>query len=216
MRINGIEVPYSEWVDDPIIRKWAGGHIDTPFIEALDTDNAPEEGTPVVGYRAFYTVNDLYYGIYKTIGQGNIKYGLMGGQEYENPQQRFTSPYPSFRPAVALRAGEPVTHSIGFFYFPDKGMAEDYFKVFAMQELEKTPMPERYRREGNVFYFPLPGEEDQGQAAPQGKYTLNMVSGIATKNEIKNDFAGFTMQEMIIHPDPIITLGQNEAFNSKK
>lgn len=158
----------------------------------IPSEQHPEAGTPVVGYRVAYTYTDpntqeTTYGSPLTHNRGD--------QELSHLKQATESD-------TFLKSSVPVHNpresGMGFYYFADQSMAEDYMRMIALGKVGKP------REES-----PLTGESvlpDKWTADKPGEglnLTLLRVSGVADSHDEFMDTAalrreGLRMKDMHI------------------
>ncbi len=128
--------------EDPSLRvgPWlaSGLDLDSSHFNVVD---APEEGTPVTGYRVMYFTQHGDETIYRSplvkhdgLSLTQVKH-LTPDVEYDN----------ELRSSIPVH--NPRNTDFGYYYFPDKAQAEEYMKMIALGKvnvaLEPTPM-QRY------------------------------------------------------------------------
>lgn len=331
MKINGEDANYIDWYKpDDALRELTAHGMDAYFNHFSGEEAGADQivpGTPVVGYRFMYRAPD---GTYKSPFQVNpltegldhaMKQGIspylssedvkLLQHEWESMKnqlpEHITKSYLLDEPDVTI-SGEGVnvdTIGRGYYYWPDKGMAEDYMKTFFSRGQESTPrkviidttyeatdiddhvqIGERtksihHRAEYKSYLFGLiqkkvkPSYTEKikepvyGSAANSyesrsrmkiqgflnqdeltawsdtvpkhkgpdmnlfrdpdaftrfvksqnevvsldlGSYELHRVTGIAIPNTFGD--SGFIMNEMVVDPEPIISVGVNEAYEA--
>lgn len=203
---------------------WLASGLDLDAAQFTITD-APEEGTPVVGYRVMYFTQRGDETIYSSplvkhdgLSLTQVK-ELAPGIEYDN----------ELRSSIPVH--NPKSTDFGYYYFPDKGQAEEYMKMIALGKvnvaLEPTPM-QRYSSNyemtpsGDAIrriptYWDERDTEIRKQAQTAG-LGLFRVTGTADQFIPEMDTAelrreGVRMKDMQIDPEPEIfisyeTLGQ--------
>lgn len=111
------------------LAQWLGESVSPEQVQFdLPPEQYPEEGTPVVGYHVAYTYTDP-----------------------DTKETTYVSP-PAYTPTpglivsesdVFLKSSVPVHNSresdMGFYYFVDRGMAENYMRMIALGKLHEGP-----------------------------------------------------------------------------
>lgn len=162
-------------------------------------EHHPEEGTPVVGYRVAYTYTDpntqeTAYGSPLTHSRADSM--QQEGIWLKQSLNRTHESDDMLRSSIPIH--NPKESDIGFYYFADKSMAEDYMRMIALGKVgkphEETPI------NSESMMKPFAWEEDN---RPQLNLTLMRVSGIADKYNPYMDIAalrreGLRMKDMHI------------------
>ena len=212
--------------EDPSLRvgPWLASGLDSDTSQFNVTD-APEEGTPVVGYRVMYFTQHGDETIYRS---PLVKHdGLSLTQlEHLTPDVEYDN---ELRSSIPIH--NPRNSDFGYYYFPDKTQAEEYMKMIALGKvnvaLEPTPM-QRYSSDyemtpsGDAIrriptYWDERDDELRHKAQTSG-LGLFRVTGNADKFIPEMDTAelrreGVRMKDMQIDPEPELfisyeTLGQ--------
>lgn len=212
--------------EDPSLRvgPWLASGLDLDSSQFTITD-APEEGTPVAGYRVMYFTHHKDETIYYSplvkhdgLSLSQLK-ELTPGEEYDT----------ELRSSVPVH--NPRNSDFGYYYFPDKEQAEEYMKMIALGKvnvaLEPTPM-QKYSGDyemttagDNIRRIPTYWDERDTEIQKNAQTTglgLFRVTGNADRYIPQMDTAelrreGVRMKDMQIDPEPELfisfeTLGQ--------
>ena len=271
MTIDGKSVNYKDWTADDVLREATASGMDAYFSELTQGAemNIPE-GTPVTGYRFMYLTNkgELWSPFFNNTLQEASAYlniPIKDDEAAMNIQQRAGSNVKKDEINV-----DPTNR--GFYYWPDRGMAEDYMKVaisrmghefrrpsdFVVKTTTVTEMTRSFGERVNYLlgkkhkwlpkyeqkistHIQAPRAQDEGDKErfqsqdkkttqkqtskstratttsefvqfPLGQYVLLRVEGTSVANT--NGDAGFTMNEMKVVGDPIISIPITEPYDS--
>lgn len=165
----------------------------------IPPEQHPEEGTPVIGYRVAYTYTDpntqeTTYGSPLTHNRGDSMYQELSSLKQA---QSWTTESDAFLKS-SVPVHNPRESDMGFYYFADQSMAEDYMRMIALGKVGK-PHEES----------PLTGESvlpDKWTGDKPGEglnLTLLRVSGVADSHDEFMDTAalrreGLRMKDMHI------------------
>lgn len=168
MIVDGQHINYRDWMADDTFREAIAGGTDN-YFNTLDIP-APSPGTETVGYRFVYVpknkedvaVSPFHYGTVNSLASGEI--ALAEGNMHTSN-------------ANDLKGINIDTIGRGFYYWPDREIAEDYMRAFIsrVSDFEKKPVKSFYQvelRDEEVDYRELPyqGAKEDTSIPSQPKY----------------------------------------------
>lgn len=191
MILDGKNVDYKDWC---ALREATSAGMDTYFSELSNKAEVNiSEGTPVTGYCFMYMTNkgELWSPFFNNTLQEASAY--LNIPVEDNKFAMFTQQRVGSNVKVDEINVDPTGR--GFYYWPDREMAEDYMKILSRQ----------------IGSTKVTSTEEFIQS-PLGQYVLFRVEGIAVANT--NGDAGFTMNEMKIVGEPVVIIPAMEPYDS--
>lgn len=186
MTVDGQNIPYASWMADNTMREALGtpGVMPKYFKALQEGIEEPPEGEPVIGYRVVHRLPS------NVLAQPFVdRLGSVG--KYLKIDALLTGESNLFADLTKLSTTELGQINVdpkgeGYYYFPDRDMAEDYMKAIVYKSAER-------------FHY-----------IKAGSYELYRVKGYAKRN-LKGD-EGFVMDEMQYDPSPLVSVPLNEPW----
>lgn len=179
---DGQSISYRSWMaDDSLRQALAAPGVMPKYFKALQEGiEEPEEGTSVMGYRLVQRLPDGTL-IQPFIARlGSPEYAIKMVDISKGETSLFTDISKIYTTQLGQVNADPTGQ--GYYYFPERDIAEDYMRAFVYKSAEK------FRFNKTDF----------------GNYELYRVRGIAKPNTRGDE--GFLMDEMTYDPEPLISI----------
>ena len=177
MTIDGQYVNYRNWMANDAFREAISGGTDN-YFNSLNI-SAPAPGTETVGYRFVYipknaedtAVSPFHYGTVNSLASGEV--ALAEGMMPTNN-------------ANTLKGINVDPTGRGFYYWPDREVAEDYMRAFVsrVSDFERKPVKSFYQvelRDEEVDYRELPYQgAKEDKSIPSQPRTLPGSTNVAS------------------------------------